>query len=96
MTFVDFCICHRLASKAELFSVTLTFIFDFKCLKYVKLVCFRILPDNKIMKRNHHYTYEHLQSNGISPIFLHRELDLHYRFQMFKICAIHSFSHVAG
>ena len=44
--FVDFDICHRMASVPKLYFVTLTYIFDFKCLKYVKIVRFGILPDS--------------------------------------------------
>ena len=45
---LNFDICHRMASFRKLYSVTLTYIFDFKCLKYVKFVCFRMLPEAKI------------------------------------------------
>ena len=48
-TFVDFDICHRMGSLQKLYSVIL--IFDFKCLKYVKFVRFRMLPEAKIMKK---------------------------------------------
>ena len=48
MTSVDVWHLYRMASLRELCSVN--FIFDFKCLKYVKFVCVRILPEAKIMK----------------------------------------------
>ena len=32
--------------------MTLTYIFDFECLKYVKFVHFRMLPETKIMKNS--------------------------------------------
>ena len=58
---------------------TLSYIIDFKCLKYdmwnsFVFVCCR--------KKNHQYTLRHLWSNAISPVFLLKDLDLHFRFQM--------------
>ena len=90
MTFVDFDICHRKTSIRKLYSVTLTYIFDFKCYKYVKFDCFRMLPESE------NYTSKHLRSNAISPVFLLRDLDLQFGSQLFKICEYRSFSYVAG
>ena len=38
--------------------------------------------------KNKHYTFKHLWSNAINLIFLLHDHDLHFRFQMFKICEI--------
>ena len=47
--FVDFDIYHRMASLRTLSFMTFTYIFDFKCLKYVKFIWFRMLPNrNKL------------------------------------------------
>ena len=51
MRFVDFDICHRMASLQKLYSVTLTYIFDLKCLKYMNFVNFCMLRASKIMKK---------------------------------------------
>ena len=69
MAFVDFDICHRLASLRKLHSMILTCICDFKCLKYLKFVRFHMLPDNKIKKNNQQYILKHLVSNFVSPVF---------------------------
>ena len=45
-TRVYFDICHRMVSLRKLYSVTLTYIFDFKSLKYVRFVRFRMLPES--------------------------------------------------
>ena len=42
------------------------------------------------------YTFKDLQSNNVSPVFLLSNFDLHFRFKMFKICEIRSFSYVDG
>ena len=71
MTFADFYICHRMASLRKLYSLTLTYIFDIKYLKYVKFVHFRMLPEAKIILKNQQHTFlKHMQSNGIRTIFL--------------------------
>ena len=99
MAFVDVDICHRLASMRGLYSVPLTFIFYFKCLKYVKFVYFCLFPERKkenIMKQNQQYTLKHVQSNGVTPVFLIGDIYQHFRFKMFKMSEIRSFSYVAG
>ena len=40
--------------------------------------------------------FSHLSSNGIITKIVLRDLDLHFRFQKFKIYEIRSFSYVAG
>ena len=50
------------------FSVTLSYIFDFKSLKYVKSVRFRLLLEAKIIFLNQQYTFKHLRLNGVSPV----------------------------
>ena len=92
MKFVDYDICHRIASLQKLYSVIFTHIFDFNCLKYVKFVRFRMLPEAKIMKKYQQYTFRHLRWNGVSNVFLLRELDPYVRFRIFKMCEIRSFS----
>ena len=83
----------RLKGVSHIFSfVTLIYIFDFQYLQYVKFVHFRIFPEVKIMKkiaiRLNIQTFAIARS--LSLIFLLRDLDrdlaLHFRFQMFKIC----------
>ena len=44
--FLDFEICHRMASLQKMSFVTLTYILDFKCLKYVKFISFIMLQDS--------------------------------------------------
>ena len=41
------------------------------------------------------HTLRHLRSNGVSSIFLLRNLDLHFTFQMFKIYEFFLYSYVA-
>ena len=53
-----------------------------------------MLPEAIIMKMQQ-LTLEHLRSNAVSPVFLLRELDLHFLFQMLKICEIRWFSKAA-
>ena len=55
----------------------------------MKFVRFRMLPEAKIMKRIQQNTFKNLQSNSVTLVFL-RDLDLHFRFQMFKIHEIRS------
>ena len=47
-------------------------------------------------KQIQQYTLKFLQLNCVSPVFLLHDLDLHFRFQMLKICEIRSFAYVAG
>ena len=75
--------------------MALTNIFDFKCLKYVKFVRFSNLQEGKIMKK----IAIHTQTFAIERHqfrFSLRDLVLHIRFHMFKICEIRSFFNVAG
>ena len=75
----------------------MAYIFNFKSLKYLKFIRFRMLPVAKIIKKTYQqYTIKHLRLNAISPIFMLRDRDLHFRFQIFKFCKIRSFSYVAG
>ena len=43
--YFDFNILHRMVSLLKLYSVTFTYIFDFKCSKCVKFVYFRMEPE---------------------------------------------------
>ena len=70
MTF-RFAICHRTASMRKLYSVTLTYIFDFRYLRYLTLVRFHILTEAKIVKMEH-FTFNHLRSNAVNSGFLLR------------------------
>ena len=83
--FVDFDISHRMASLQKLYSVTSTYIFDFKWLKYAKFVRIRMLPEAKIIKKKQQYKFKYLRSNGVSTVFLLCDLDLHFLGQKFKI-----------
>ena len=55
-----------------------------------------MMPEDKVMKQIQQYTFKHLRSNGVSPVFLLREFDLHCRLQMFEMREIRSFSYGAG
>ena len=50
----------------------------------------------KIMKKNQQDTFHQLRSNGGSPVFLLRDLDLNVQFQIFLICEVRSFLYVTG
>ena len=52
------------------------------CVSFCVNVCFQVA---KILKRNHLYRIDHFQSNGLSPIFLLLDLDLHFQGQTFVI-----------
>ena len=72
MSFVEFGICQRMASLRKLYSTTLAYIFNFKCLKYVKLVGFRMLPDSynykkKLTNTNSHFLIECRESRFSPP-----------------------------
>ena len=95
--FVDFDICHRTASLRKLYSLTSTYIFVFKCLKYVNNLFVVVYCQlDKIMKKNKQYTFRHLRSNGVKSHFILRDIYLYFRFQMFKMCEIRAFFSVAG
>ena len=64
-------------------SVNLTYIFNLKCLKYVKFARFRMLPEAKIMTKIQQYTFKHLRSKGINVVFLLRDLDLIFQGKIF-------------
>ena len=54
-----------------------------------------MLPEIKIIKNS----AIHIQTfsiDGVSRVFLLHDLDLCFRFQMFKMCEIRSISYVAG
>ena len=95
ITFVYIDICYRMASLRKLYSVILTYIFYFKCLKIVKFVRFLCYRIAKIMKKINQNTFNYLRLNGVSYVFLLRDPGQHFRFQMFKISEIRSFSYVA-
>ena len=86
MTFVDFVICHRIGSLKKLYSVTLTYIFNFKCLKYVQFFCFRMLPEAKIIRKKYSNTHSKnlCDRTGYVSFFL-RDLDLHFQGKKLKI-----------
>ena len=80
MAFVYFDICHWKKSLRNLYSVTLIYIFNFKCLKYVKLVRLRKINNEQIQQD----TFKHLRSNGVSYVFLHCDHELHFDFKCLK------------
>ena len=51
-----------------------------------------MLPE--IMKKFSNTHLKHLGANGVRPVFLFRDFNLHLRFQMFKICEIRLYSYV--
>ena len=49
--------------------MTLTYIIDFKCLKYEKFLRFGMLPKAKNIFLIQQYSFQHLRSNGVNAIF---------------------------
>ena len=83
--------CHRKVLLQKLYSVSLTNIFYFKCLQYIKFVRFHTLQEAKIIgetKSEIHIQAFAIKWYIISPVYLLCDLDLQFRFQMFKICEI--------
>ena len=67
--FVDFDICHRTASLRKLYSLTLTYIFVFKCFKYVNnLFVFVCCQLDKIMKKISSTHSDICDRTALSPI----------------------------
>ena len=83
MTFVDFDICHRKASLQKMYSGTLTIIFDLESLK-CEIRLFSYAAGHLNYEKIQQDTFIHLQSNHVSPVVFLCDLDLHFRFQMFK------------
>ena len=70
--------------------------FRFQMFKICEIRSFRMLLEANTMKNIQQYTLKHLRSNIVSPVFLLRDLYLHFRFEMFNIYEIRLFSYVAG
>ena len=95
-TFIHLRSIERQKSSFLLCNLDLHFLFHM--LKICEIRSFSYVFCRKLkLWKNQQYTFQHLRSNGASsPVFLLHDLDLHFRFQMFKICEIRSFSYVAG
>ena len=61
----------------------------------MKFVRFRMLTNSKKLRRKSAIRIKTFAIERQSQVFLLRDLDLHFRFQMFKTCEIRSFSYVA-
>ena len=68
--------------------------FRFQMFKIFENRSFLYVAGNYNYEKNQKYTFKHLQSNSASLVYLLHELDLHFKFQMLKICEIRSFSYV--
>ena len=58
---------------------------------------FCLLPDAKnYEKKSAIYTFKHLRSNSLSPVYLLRDLDIYFPFKIFEICIFRSFLYIVG
>ena len=68
MMFVDFDIYHQMASLGKVYSLTLTYIFYFKCLK-CEICSVSYVDGSKNFEQIQQYTFKHLRSNGVSTFY---------------------------
>ena len=69
MTFVDFAICHRMSSLRKLYSVTVAYILDFKCLKYM-FICFSYVTGQLKLWKTFSNTHSYICDRTLSYIIV--------------------------